>query len=116
MFYTVELGNRLLRSTGSMSRRVVKLDFARTHSWKYVMWGTIQKPQTSTIQYWAGSLREKAGLQGERLEHSETQKGTDRSNSHISSDDEMCCDDYGLHENGVWWCARALEPIAIECG
>ena len=44
-----------------MSRRVAKLDFARTHSWKYAMWGTIQKPQTSTIQYWAGSLREKAG-------------------------------------------------------
>ena len=39
------------------------------------MWGTIQKPQTSTIRYWAGSLREKAGLQGEQLEHSETQKG-----------------------------------------
>ena len=80
------------------------------------MWGTIQKPQTSTIQYWAGSLREKAGLQGERLEHSETQEGTDQSNSHISSDDEMCCDDYGLHEDGVLWRARALEPIADERG
>ena len=108
----MELGNWLLSSTGSMSRRVAKLDFARTHSWKYVMWGTIQKPQTSTIQYWAGSLREKAGLQGERLEHSETRKGINRSNGHALSDDGMRWDDYRLHEDGVQWHARALEPIA----
>ena len=80
------------------------------------MWDTIWKPQTSTIQYWSGSLREKAGLQGEQLEHSETQKGIDQSNGHASSDDGMCWDDYRLHEDGVLWHARALEPIADKRG
>ena len=40
----------------------------------------------------------------------------DQSNGHASSDDGMRWDDYRLHEDGVWWRARALESIANEHG